>query len=145
MQLKPKIGIANLKFGMTQKDILEILGIPNRKRIDEDDEDEVLLEFNQLKLRLTFYLNEGNRLGYLRTNNLDLTFNGHKIIGTKIDIAKKLIFGSLITDWEIEEYDFFISHSNDEFWITLNEEFGEVTAIELGVTYLDEENYDWPT
>jgi hypothetical protein len=145
MQLKPKIGIANLKFGMTQKDILEILDIPNRKRIDEDDEDEVLLEFNQLKLRLTFYLNEGNRLGYLRTNNLDLTFNGHKIIGTKIDIAKKLIFGSLITDWEIEEYDFFISHSNDEFWITLNEEFGEVTAIELGVTYLDEENYDWPT
>lgn len=144
MQLKPKIGIGNLKFGMTQKDILEVLGIPNRKRIDEDDDDEVLLEFNQLKLRLTFYLNEGNRLGYLRTNNVDLTFNGHKIIGTKIDFAKKMIFGSLITNWEIDEHDFFISHSNDEFWITLNEEFGEVIGIELGVTFLNEENYDWP-
>lgn len=145
MQLKPKIGIGNLKFGMTQKDILEILGIPSRKRIDEDDDEQILLEFNQLKLRLTFYLTEGSRLGYLRTNNVDLTFNGHKIIGTKIDIAKKMIFGSLITDWEIDEYDFFITHSNDQFWITLNEEFGEVIAIELGVTFLDEENYDWPT
>lgn len=145
MQLKPKIGIGNLKFGMTQKDILEVLGIPNRKRIDEDDDEQILLEFNQLKLRLTFYLNEGNRLGYLRTNNVDLTFNGHKIIGTKIDIAKKMIFGSLINDWEIDENDFFITHSNDEFWITLCEEFGEVIAIELGVTFSDEENYDWPT
>jgi hypothetical protein len=145
MQLKPKIGIGNLKFGMTQKDILEVLGIPNRKRIDEDDDEQILLEFNQLKLRLTFYLNEGNRLGYLRTTNVDLTFNGHKIIGTKVNIAKKMIFGSLINDWEIDEYDFFITHSNDEFWITLNEEFGEVIAIELGVTFSDEENYDWPT
>lgn len=129
---------------MTQKDILEILGIPDRKRIDEDDDEQILLEYNRLKLRLTFYLNEGNRLGYLRTNNVNLTFNGHKIIGTKIDIAKKMIFGSLINEWEIEEYDFFITHSNEKFWLTLSEEFGEVIAVELGVTFLEDENYNWP-
>ncbi|MGB5818166.1 MAG: hypothetical protein WBG90_01685 [Saonia sp.] len=144
MELKPKIGIDNLKFGMTQKDILEILGIPDRKRIDEDDEEQILFEFNRLKIRLTFYLNEENRLGYIRSNNPDLTFNGMKIIGSKIEYAKKEIFGEIISDWEVEEYDFFLTHSDDNVWVTLNEEFGEVSSVEVGVTFSDGENYDWP-
>lgn len=144
MELKPKIGIDSLKFGMTQKDILEVLGIPDRKVFDQDDDEQLLLEFNKLKLRLTFYLNEQNRLGYIRTSNPNLTFNGKKIIGSKVDFAKKEIFGGIVDEWEIEEYDFFITHSNEEVWLTLNEEFGEVSVVEVGVTFSDRENYDWP-
>lgn len=129
---------------MTQKDILEVLGIPDRKVFDQDDDEQLLLEFNKLKLRLTFYLNEQNRLGYMRTSNPNLTFNGKKIIGSKVDFAKKEIFGGIVDEWEVEEYDFFITHSNEEVWVTLNEEFGEVSVVEVGVTFSDGENYDWP-
>lgn len=144
MEIKPKIGIDNLKFGMSQKEIFEVLGSHDRKRVDQDDDEQLLLEYFSLKLRLTVYLNEKFRLGYMRTSNPDLTFNGHKIIGSAIEFAKNEIFGKIIKDWEIEEYDFFITHSNDEFWLTLDVEYGTVTNVELGVTFKNEEEYNWP-
>jgi hypothetical protein len=144
MDLKPKIGIGKLVFGMTQKDIFQILGSPDRNRIDEDDDELLLLEYNRIRLRLTIYKNEQNRLGYMRTSNPDLVFNGQKIIGSKIESAKKEIFGEIISHWEVEEYDFFITHSNEEVWVTLDEEFGTVTSVEIGVTFLDGEDYYWP-
>lgn len=144
MDLKPKTGIDRLKFGMTQKDIFAILGSPDRKRIDEDDDELLLLEYNRTRMRLTIYQNEQNRLGYIRTSNPDVTFEGKKIIGSKIEFAKKEIFGKIIKTWEVEEYDFFITHSNDEVWLTLDEEFGTVTYLEIGVTFLSDEHYDWP-
>lgn len=144
MEIKPKIGIDNLKFGMSQKEMFEVLGSHDRKRVDQDDDEQLLLEYFSLKLRLTVYLNEKFRLGYMRTSNPDLTFNGHKIIGSDIEFAKNEIFGEIIKDWEIEEYDFFITHSNDEFWLTLDVEYGTVTNVELGVTFKNEEEYNWP-
>lgn len=144
MRLKPKIGIDKLKFGMTQKDIFEKLGSHDRKRVDEDDDEQVLLEFYKLQLRLTIYTDEKGRLGYMRTRNANLTFNGYKVIGATIEFAKKEIFGELIKDWEVEEYDFFFTHSNDEFWLTLDEEYGIVTNVEIGVPFKNEEEYNWP-
>lgn len=144
MELKLQIGVDSLKFGMTQKEVFEILGSPDRKKVDQEDDEQLLLEFFRLKLRLTFYLNENGRLGYMRTSNPDLMFKRHKIIGSKIEFAKKEIFGEIINDWEIDEYDFFITHSNDEFWLTLDEEFGTVTNVEVGVTFNDDGEYNWP-
>lgn len=144
MELKPKFGIQDIKFGMTQNDVIEILGDPDRIKVDQDDDDQILLEFFKLKLRLTFYLTEGGKLGYVRTSNPNVSFNGKRIIGTSIEFAKKEIFGETVKDWEIEEYDFFITHSNDEFWLTLDEEYGTVTNIELGVTFDNDDEYNWP-
>jgi len=144
VELKPKIGVDNLKFGMTQKEIFEVLGSHDRKKVDQDDDEQLLLEYFSLKLRLTVYLNEKFRLGYIRTSNPDLTYNGLKIIGSNIEFAKKEIFGELIKDWEIEEYDFFNTHSNDEYWLTLDVEYGTDTNVELGVTFKNEVEYNWP-
>lgn len=144
MKLSPKIGIDNLKFGMSQKDIYEILGMPDRKRIDQDDSEQLFLEFNKQRLRLTIYRNENNRLGYLQTSNPNLEFNNHKVINSKIEFVKKEVFDELIKDWEIEDYDFFSTHSNDDYWITLNVEYGVVISVEIGVTFKNEEDYDWP-
>lgn len=144
MELKPQIGIDNIKFGLTQNEVIEILGSPDRTKVDQEDEEQLLFEFFKLKLRLTFYLSEGGKLGYIRTSNPNLIFDGKRIIGTKIEFAKKEIFGETIKDWEIEEYDFFITHSNDQFWLTLDEEYGTVTNVELGVTFDNEDEYNWP-
>ncbi|KZS41207.1 hypothetical protein AWE51_22640 [Aquimarina aggregata] len=144
MDLKPKLGLDNLTFGMSKKEVYEVLGMPDRKRISDDDDDQQLLEYNDQKLRLTIYKNEDNRLGYLQTSNPKLEFNGHAIINSKIDFVKDKIFGDIISDWEIEDYDFFATHSNDDYWITLNVEFGIVINIEIGVPFNDDNDYDWP-
>ena len=144
MELKPRIGIGNLKFGMSQKEIFEVLGSHDRKKVDDEDEEQLLLEFYRLKLRLTIYLNEKFRLGYIRTSSPNLKFNGHVIVGSKIEFAKKEIFGGIIDDWEIEEYDFFTAYSNEDFWLTLEVEYGVVINVEIGVPFTDEDEYNWP-
>lgn len=143
MKLTPKIGIDNLKFGMTRTECYEIMGNPDRV-INDSDEDEIILEFNEPKLRLSFYLNENNRLGYIRTANPKLVFNNQKIINAKIDIVKDEAFGIQIPKWEKEEYDFFTTYFNEENWITLNVEYGEVTEVEIGVPFKNDEEYNWP-
>ncbi|MEO9511429.1 MAG: hypothetical protein ABJN84_07040 [Flavobacteriaceae bacterium] len=144
MELKPTIGLDNIKFGMFQKMVYQILGLPDKIRIDEDDSDNIYMEYNNLKLRLTIYKNEDNRLGYLCTSNPNLTYNNFKIIDCNVDWVKTEIFGDLIQNWEIDDYDTFSTHGDDKCWITLNVEYGRVISLELGTPWKNEEEYEWP-
>jgi hypothetical protein len=144
MELKPQIGIDNLRFGMTQAGIVEILGMANREKIDDDNDNLLLWEYHDPKIRLTFNKDEDNRLGYIRTINPNLTFNGHKILYSKVDFVKNEILGNIINDWEVEEYDFLTTYFNEEYWLTLHVEYGIVTSFEIGVPFKNDEEYDWP-
>uniref|UniRef100_UPI00404A5BC3 hypothetical protein n=1 Tax=Flavobacterium sp. TaxID=239 RepID=UPI00404A5BC3 len=144
MEIKPKIGVNNLKFGMTRKEVIEILNEPDRILTNEDDENELILEWNSHKLRLTFYKNEDDRFGYLRTINPELKFKGIKVIGTALEIVKNQIFADLTSGWEMEDYGFFTTHFNEENWLTLYEEYGVLINLELGVPFKNDEDYKWP-
>lgn len=144
MELELNIGIGDLKFGMFQKVVYETFGIPDKIQEDEDDPDNVYLEYNNQKLRLTIYKNEDNRLGYIYSASPHLTFNGIKIIDQDADWVKSEVFGGIVKKWEIEEYDFWSTHSDDDNWLTLNVEFGKVSSVEIGAPWKNEEEYDWP-
>jgi hypothetical protein len=144
MEIKPKIGIDKLKFGMFRKDVLGILGNPDRIMTDEYDENEQKLEWNKLKLRLTFQLDENDRLTYFVSKNPNLNYNGQKLIGIDTEMVKNKIFSELATEWEIEDYELFQTHFYEPFWLTLHSEFGEISEIEMGVPFKNENEYDWP-
>ncbi|WP_034257688.1 hypothetical protein [Altibacter lentus] len=144
MKLKPKIGIDNLKFGMSRNEVVEILGEPSRVIIDPSNENDIILEWRDKLLRLTFYQNENDRFGYIRTKNPDLTYNGKKIINSKVDYVKKEVFGDLVKEWEVDDFKFLITHFDIDLWINLDEEYGIVTDFELGVPFLNDIDYDWP-
>ena len=145
MELKLKIGIGELKFGMSQSECIQILGQPNRTILDEDDENELILQFNLYKTRLTFYKNENGKLGYIRTANPDLRFKGKLIINESISVLKNNVFLKECYDFEREDLESFYTHFNEENWLTLHEEYGEVTDIELGVPFKkNNEDYNWP-
>lgn len=144
MELKPNIGIGELKFGMFQKMIYETIGIPDKIRNDEEDSDNTYLEYYDEKLRLTIYKNEDNRLGYIYSASPQLLFNGIKIIDQDVDWIKTEVFGDLVKNWEIEEYDFWSTHSDNKNWLTLNVEFGKVSSVEIGAPWKNDEEYEWP-
>lgn len=144
MEIKPRIGFENIKFGMYRTDIINILGDPDRIVTDEYDKDEQRLEWNYLEIRLTFQLDENDRFTYFTCKNQSLKFNGHSIIDVKIGKVKKEIFGNLIANWETENYEFFNTHFNENIWLTLHEEYGKVSEFELGVPFKNENEYDWP-
>lgn len=144
MDLKPKVGIDKIKFGLKPDEIEKFLGEPDKIKTDEDNSEKVIWVYNHLKLRLAFYKDEGDRLGYIHSASNDLSYRGNIIINTKIEFALEEIFNDLRPNWQVEEYEFFTTYFNDESWLTLTETFGVITEVEMGVPLLNDKEYAWP-
>ena len=142
MEVKPKIGFENIKFGMYRKDIIKILGEPDKIVTDENDKQEQRLDWNYLKIKLTFQADD--RFTYFSCENPELKYNGRTFIGMEIERVKKEIFGDLISNWEIEDFETFYTHFEENFWLSLYSKYGTVTEFELGVPFKNETDYDWP-
>lgn len=143
MEIKPKVGVDDLRFGMTRTEVISILGEPDRSFTDGDDENELQLEWNDIKLRLTFYQNHNDRFGYLRTKNQNLTFEGKKILEESFEIVRTEVFGNVIEKWECDDYGTFLTYFNDKYWLTCQVEYGIVSNVEMGVPFKNEEEYEW--
>ena len=138
MKLNPKKGIDQLLFGMKQKDVIAILGNPDKKF--EDDENNIIFLYNLNKMRLTFYQDEDFRLGYIITSNSEITLFDKKIIGLNVEQLKnELPFKS----WELEEFDATENHFNESNWLTFQSEYGNVIRVELGAIINDKDEFDW--
>ena len=142
MEIKPKYGIADFTFGMKAEEVIKKLGKPDKIYKDEDDENQLLYQYNKSKIRLTFYQEHEGKLGYIRCANPALTYQGKPVIQVPIDKVKEG-FGKLIKDWEVEDYNSFVTYISEEYWLVLNVEYDEVTDIELGVPFKNDEEYDW--
>ena len=145
MQIRTGIGINDVKFGLTENEVLDLIGQPTLIQIDEEDEDKNrVYQYDKLKMKLTFYNKYDGKLGYVRTANPEIKINGQPVIGMEIDKAIKA-FGLKKSEWNKEHYFTFNSYFNEGIWTTLNEEYGVVTDIEFGFL-LDEsgENPIWP-
>lgn len=143
MIVKPSVGFDQVKFGMTELEVIALLGKPDLIKVDDNDEDQnIVYQYNDLKVKLTFYTNENNELSYIRTTNPNAGINNITIIDQPLNI----VFNGLKiskNEWEEELYFSFNAYFNQEMWLTLHEEFGRVTNIEMGRIYIndkDEEN-----
>ena len=141
MKINPKNGIDKLIFGMKQNDVIAIYGKPDRNYKDEDDN--VIFAYNALKIRLTFYLEEDLKLGYLVASSPVLELFGNKIINRKIAEVKKELTQKGITKFTQEEFDTFENYFNEENWMILQTEFDEVVKFEIGAIINDKDEFDW--
>ena len=143
MELKPGIGLDNLIFGSTEADVMILIGDPDRTFTNEDDDNELIYQYNSRKLRLSFYKNQDRRLGYIRCGNNKVTYDNQPLLGQPI---KELTETTLktITPWNIDSYEFFDIYYNEANAITLNVEYEEVADLEFGVTVNKEGSINWP-
>jgi hypothetical protein len=140
MELNLKNGIDKLLFGMRQKDVIAIYGVPQKKIIDEDQN--ILYIYNQQKWQLTFYEDEDFRLGYIVCANPELTLFSNKIIGVPTDEVKAMLQPKGLKTWELEEFDLDENYFNEDFWLVLQSEFGYVAKIDIGAIIKDDE-FEW--
>lgn len=143
MKLLPTIGIDDLLFGMTAQEVALQLGEPSKVFNEEDEPEHLVHQYDTLKLRLTYYGEEGGRLGYIHCAAHNLQVNGKQIIGQPIDMVKQQFQLTSPTDWEVEAYTFFDTHFSEGLWLILNVEYGVVTDVEIGVPFKNDEEYDW--
>ncbi len=141
MKINLKNGIDKLLFGMKQKDVEAIYGKPDRNYKDEDDNQ--ILVYNKLKMRLTFYQEEQFKLGYIVASSAELELFGNTIIGKKITEVKKDLVAKNITKFTQEEFDTFENYFNEENWIIFQTEFEEIVKFEIGAIINAKDEFDW--
>jgi hypothetical protein len=141
MKINLKSGIDQLLFGMKQNDVTAIYGKPDRNYKDEDDN--VILVYNKLKMRLTFYQEEELRLGYIVASSPKLELFGNLIIDKPIASVKKELAAKGITKFTQEEFDTFENYFNEENWFILQTEFEEVVKFEIGAIINQKDEFDW--
>ena len=141
MKINLKSGIEQLLFGMKQNDVTALYGKPDRNYKDEDDN--VILVYNKLKMRLTFYQEEDLRLGYIVASRPKLELFGNLIIDKPIASVKKELAAKGITKFTQEEFDTFENYFNEENWFILQTEFEEVVKFEIGAIINQKDEFDW--
>jgi hypothetical protein len=141
MEVKLKFGIDKLLFGMKQGDVKKLYGEPDKQF--KDDDKNIVLVYNQLQLRLTFYDDEDLRLGYIISSNPNLTINDKVVINQTAEEVKKQLAVNKINSWEKEDFDLTENHFNEANWLILQSEFGRIIKVELGAIIKNEDDFDW--
>jgi hypothetical protein len=140
MKVIPRSGIDQLLFGMKRPDVEKIYGTPNREFIDDDQN--IIWLYNAQRFRLTFYEDEGFRLGYIIASNPELELSQEKVVGANIETLKEQL-QKYFKAWESEVFDMTENHFNEENWFIFQSEFGVVTKIEMGVVAKTLDDFDW--
>ncbi|MEZ4838674.1 hypothetical protein [Flavobacterium sp.] len=141
MEIKPKFGYDQLLFGMKQNDVEAIYGKPNHSFID--DEDNVIMLYNLLKARLTFYAEEDFKLGYIIISNPNAVLFGEKIISKNANESKAFLSKKGLKSFESESFDTVTNLFNEDFWTILQTEFDEVIKVEIGAIIKNQDEFDW--
>jgi hypothetical protein len=141
MTLKPTFGFDQLLFGMKQKNVEAIYGKASSSFTDE--EGNLILLYNHLKARLTFYEDEDFRLGYIICSHPDALLFEQKVIGKSFSEVKNLLITNGYKSFEEETFDCFINYFNEDFWTILQTEFGEVIKVEVGAIVKNQDEFDW--
>lgn len=140
MKINLKNGIDKLLFGMLQKDVVAIYGKPTKSY--KDEEDNVILLYNAQKMRLTFYVEEGLKLGYIVSSNENLILEDQKIIGKTMDAVKKDLAPKGLKTWDEESFDTYENYFNEDYWMIVQTEFGFAVKVELGAIIKNDE-FEW--
>jgi hypothetical protein len=94
-------------------------------------------------MRLTFYVEEDFKLGYIVASSPELEVFGYKIINRKISEVKKDLAAKGITKFTQEEFDTFENYFNEENWMIFQTEFDEVVKFEIGAIINQKDEFDW--
>ncbi len=141
MQIKLTEGIEQLQFGMLPKDVESIYGQPDKKYTDEDG-NTIYLYFEQ-KWRLTFYEEENDKLGFIIGSHKDLNLLGVQIIGKKFDDIISSLTEKNISLFTEESFDTYLNYFNEDNWLILQTEYGEIVKCEIGAIINSKDEFDW--
>jgi hypothetical protein len=141
MKINPKNGIDQLLFGMKQNNVVSIYGEPNKQYYDEDGN--LIFLYVSLKIRLTFYEDEGFKLGYLICSHPDLELFSEKIMGKPINHISQLLTAKGLKPLEIENFDTVDNYFNESNWMIFQVEYNEIIRFELGAIFNDKDEFDW--
>lgn len=141
MEIKLKFGIEKLLFGMQKKDVEAIYGRPSLEY--KDEENNTICVYNEYKMRLTFYIDESNKLGYITSSHPDLVLFSNKIIGKSWPTVAQLLTENKLVTVEEETTDGISQYFYEDYWLFLHVDYNEVVKVEVGAVFNNNDEFDW--
>jgi hypothetical protein len=141
MEIKLKHGIDRLEFGMTPKYVEALLGKPNKTF--KDDEDNTIYVYNAHKMKLTFYVDEDMKLGYVTSTNKNVQLFGTEIIGKPWDLVSGDLALQKITNFEKDTEEGIDIYFNEDNWLFFHVDYDEVVEVEIGAIINNKDEFDW--
>lgn len=141
MKIQLKSGIGELLFGMKEKDVTALYGKPSRSY--KDDDNNVIYLYDDKRLRLTFYEEEGYKLGYIICSLSQLELSGNAVIGQEWAVLEPKLKQSGLKSFETETFDSVDNQFNEDNWVIFQVEFGHVIRVEVGAIINARDEFEW--
>ena len=129
MECKIGIGIDNIIFGMSQKEIKNILGDPDRCS-ETEKENGIVYTYNDKMIKLKFDKNENSKLYSIEIHNQEILLFGQNIIDRSRNYIYNLLTANGYKNIEYTDYDFFETLFCREIWTTFSFRFDRLISIE---------------
>lgn len=146
MQIEIGRGLGKILFGMTEQEIYQVLGKPDKIYIEEDEDGKDLdLQYFQHQIVLKIESDNDQRLGWIEVHNKNIHFpwcNPWVLDRIELLINMTEMLGE---ECILEDYGHMECYFFEENWVELQFCLGELKCINLGVFYGDNDVTLWPT
>lgn len=136
-------GVGNLLFGLTEDKAKVILGLPDK--LYEDDFGCRRLQFNKVRLQLSFEPENGGLLGWIEVHNPNAKLFGHSLLGKSRKTVLDLLKAEIGQPSELDDYGSFDTAFYEDQWLELHFQFGRLQNLNLGVLYGNDDEPLWPS
>lgn len=134
MDMYPGIGLNNIRFGITEAELIALIGEADKACYDADTERRQL-QYNSL--RSTFWFDDTN-LHWIECSHPALQLNDQKLYEKPVGDAIAFLTAELGESSTLEDYCSSEYYSFEAHWLSVHVEYGIVNKIQFG--YLFDEN-----
>ncbi len=147
-EIKIGKGLGDIHFGLTKKELLQLIGPPTEKEIYlTSEEEEYLTEvwhYDEYQFSVSFDEEDGWRLTSITTNNPEVELSRNKLIPKNLNEIVEFASNQNLGDSEIEELEgnsvvITFIESSINFWFSNN----KLTEIHWGVLWKNEDTPIW--
>jgi|TARA_Y100001968_G_scaffold321015_1_gene354791 hypothetical protein len=135
-------GMDTLLFGVTENEAKKLLGSPNKSYFT--DSGCKRLQYNEMKIELSFEPENDDRLGWLEVHNKEAKLFGSSLIGLSEISAVEFLDSRLISKPKYNDFGGFTSINYEDEWLELQIQFGIVKCINFGVLFGENDAPSWP-
>lgn len=142
MNAKIGIGLGKIVFGISQEDVKEILGNPN-KISEEEKDDGIIYQYFEKQIKLKFDKKEHLKLYSIEVHNPKVTMFNLKLLNKTKGEILKLLDDRGFKNIEHQDYDLFETLFCEEIWTTFSFELDRLNYFEFSPLFRADEII-WP-
>lgn len=143
VEIKIGIGLDDLIFGMSQEEVKNILGKPDKVNDIEKNKGIVYYFYNEL-IKTKFDEEEDLKLYSIEVHNPNVLMFNQKVINKTKEEIKRLLIDNGYAKLEYEDYETFETIFCEDIWATFEFELNRLRNIEFSPLFKDNENIIWP-